>query len=294
MAPLWKPWLSESPMVTSRCRGRPRRSTSTSMPSVGSVTGTRPGSAARARTASGVPVGTSSSLCPPTSSTSTNSASAPNCAADSAWHSRPESAKTGASRRLAWPSPSARPRDGAGPPGPAPTVSREVVGMVTRFDPFRDLDALASQLLNQASDMGQAMRAMPIDLFRSGDHYVLLCDLPGVDPGSVDVGVDGRVLTIRGQRSARGEDVEWLSRERPTGTFVRQLTLGPGLDLDRIEAAYNDGVLSLTLPVAEQAKPRRIEVAHGSERAGVEGAAGQQTISGTATESTAKSTENAS
>jgi len=148
--------------------------------------------------------------------------------------------------------------------------------MVTRYDPFRDFDALASRLLNQATDMGQAMRAMPVDLFRSGDHYVLLCDLPGVDPGSVDVGVDGRVLTIRAQRSARAEDVEWLSQERPTGTFVRQLTLGPGLDLDRIEAAYNDGVLSLTLPVAEQAKPRRIEVAHGG--------AGQQMISGTATE----------
>jgi len=166
--------------------------------------------------------------------------------------------------------------------------------MVTRYDPFRDFDALASRLLSQAADMGQTMRAMPVDLFRSGDHYVLLCDLPGVDPGSVDVGVDGRVLTIRAQRSARADDVEWLTRERPTGTFVRQLTLGPGLDLDRIEAAYNDGVLSLTLPVAEQAKPRRIEVAHGSERAGVEGAAGQQTISGTATETTAESTENAS
>jgi HSP20 family protein len=165
--------------------------------------------------------------------------------------------------------------------------------MVTRYDPFRDFDALASRLLSQAADMGQTMRAMPVDLFRSGDHYVLLCDLPGVDPGSVDVGVDGRVLTIRAQRSARADDVEWLTRERPTGTFVRQLTLGPGLDLDRIEAAYNDGVLSLTLPVAEQAKPRRIEVAHGAERAGVEqGAAGQQTISGTATETTA--TENAS
>ena len=132
--------------------------------------------------------------------------------------------------------------------------------MVTRYDPFRDFDALASRLLSQASDMGQAMRAMPVDLFRSGDHYVLLCDLPGVDPGSVDVGVDGRVLTIRAQRSARAEDVEWLTQERPTGTFARQLTLGPGLDLDRIEAAYSDGVLSLTLPVAEQAKPRRIEV----------------------------------
>ncbi len=151
--------------------------------------------------------------------------------------------------------------------------------MVTRFDPFRDLDAVASRLLSQANDMSQAMRAMPVDLFRSGDHYVLACDLPGVDPGSVDVGIDGRVLTIRAQRSGRGEDVEWLTQERPIGTFARQLTLGAGLDLDRIEATYNDGVLTLTLPVAEEAKPRRIQVAQGagSQQAlrGTSGADGQ-------------------
>ena len=144
--------------------------------------------------------------------------------------------------------------------------------MVTRFDPFRDLDIVASRLLSQANDMSQAMRAMPVDLFRSGDHYVLSCDLPGVDPGSVDVGIDGRVLTIRAQRSGHGEDVEWLTQERPIGTFVRQLTLGTGLDLDRIEATYNDGVLTLTLPVADEAKPRRIQVA--------QGAASQQALRG--------------
>lgn len=136
--------------------------------------------------------------------------------------------------------------------------------MVTRFDPFRDLDAVASRLLSQASDMSQAMRAMPVDLFRAGDHYVLLCDLPGVDPGSVDVGIDGRVLTIRAQRSGRGEEVEWLTQERPIGTFARQLTLGSGLDLEHIEATYSDGVLTLTLPVADEAKPRRIQVGHTS------------------------------
>ncbi|GAB3589605.1 Hsp20/alpha crystallin family protein [Angustibacter peucedani] len=141
--------------------------------------------------------------------------------------------------------------------------------MVTRFDPFRDLDDMASRLLDHASGMSQAMRAMPMDLFRSGDHYVLLCDLPGVDPGSVDVGVDGRVLTIRAERSHRGEDVEWLTQERPSGTFVRQLTLGAGLALDRIEATYTDGVLALTLPVAEDAKPRRIEVSHGTSQTAI-------------------------
>jgi HSP20 family protein len=139
--------------------------------------------------------------------------------------------------------------------------------MVTRFDPFRDFDRLAERVLNTASDMGQAMRAMPIDLFRTGDHFVLHCDLPGVDPGSIDVGVDGRVLTIRAQRTSREENVEWLTQERLSGTFARQLTLGDGLDLDNIQATYADGVLTLTLPVAEQARPRRINVTHeGSSR----------------------------
>ncbi len=150
--------------------------------------------------------------------------------------------------------------------------------MVTRYDPFRELDSLASRLLDQASGMSQSMRAMPTDLFRSGDHYVLLCDLPGIDPGSVDVGVDGRVLTIRAQRSPRSEGVDWLTQERPTGTFVRQVTLGRGLDLERIEATYNDGVLSLAIPVAEEAKPRKIEVSHGSGSTLSGGGNGQSSI----------------
>lgn len=132
--------------------------------------------------------------------------------------------------------------------------------MVIRFDPFRDFDRMAERLLTSAADMGQTMRAMPIDVYRSGDHFVLHCDLPGADPGSVDVGVDGRTLTIRAQRSARAQDVEWLTNERPTGTFVRQLSLGSGLDLEHIEATYADGVLTLSIPVAEQAKPRKITV----------------------------------
>ena len=144
--------------------------------------------------------------------------------------------------------------------------------MVVTFDPFRDFDRLAERMLSTAADLTQSARTMPVDLYRSGDHYVLHCDLPGVDPGSVDVNVDGRVLTIRAQRSPRADDVEWLTRERAAGSFVRQLTLGHGLDLDRIEATYADGVLTLTLPVAAEARPRRIDVAfartsHGAEAA---------------------------
>ncbi|WP_326557707.1 Hsp20/alpha crystallin family protein [Micromonospora sp. NBC_01796] len=132
--------------------------------------------------------------------------------------------------------------------------------MVLTFDPFRDFDRLAGQVFGTAGG-GAATMAMPMDLYRSGDHFVLHCDLAGIDPGSVDVSVDGRVLTIRAERSARTDaDVQWVRRERATGTFERRLTMGDGLDLDRISATWQDGVLTLTIPVAEQAKPRRIPI----------------------------------
>ncbi|TDE01650.1 Hsp20/alpha crystallin family protein [Jiangella asiatica] len=132
--------------------------------------------------------------------------------------------------------------------------------MVTRYDPFRDIDRLAEQMLGSARNAA----TMPMDLYRSGDHYVMHFDLPGIDPGSLDVSVKDRTLTVRGQRTGRSEDVEWLSRERPIGTYVRQLNLGAGLQLDHIEASYADGVLTLSVPVAEEAKPRRIEVSRPS------------------------------
>jgi HSP20 family protein len=132
-----------------------------------------------------------------------------------------------------------------------------VVVVVLRFDPFRDVDRLAEQLLGTQ----RAPRAMPMDLFRSGDHYVLACDLPGVDPGSVDISVDGGTLTIRAQRTPRSDEhAQWLAQERPNGTFLRQLGLGEGLDTTKISATYENGVLTVTLPVAERAKPRRIQV----------------------------------
>jgi HSP20 family protein len=131
--------------------------------------------------------------------------------------------------------------------------------VVLTFDPFREFDRLAGQLSGGAGD--PAGLAMPIDLYRSGDHFVLHCDLAGADPGSVEVDVDGRVLTIRAERSARTDaDVQWLRRERPTGTFTRRLTLGDGLDLDRIDATWQEGVLTLTIPIAEAARPRRIAI----------------------------------
>ena len=126
------------------------------------------------------------------------------------------------------------------------------------YDPFRDLDRIASGLF----DTRRGPRRMPMDLYRDGDHYVLSADLPGIDPGSVDIDVDGQLLTIRAERPAHNGDVEWLAHERPSGTFARQLTLGYGVALDRITAEYTDGVLTLTIPVAEEAKPRKIQVTH--------------------------------
>jgi HSP20 family protein len=138
--------------------------------------------------------------------------------------------------------------------------------MVLRFDPFRDFDRLADQMV--AAVAGGAPRGMPMDLYRSGDHYVLHCDLPGVDPGSIEVNVEGSLLTVRAQRSGRpSEGIEWLARERPAGAYVRQLTLGDDVDESSISATYQDGVLTLTLPVSEAAKPRRIPInVQGGER----------------------------
>ena len=124
--------------------------------------------------------------------------------------------------------------------------------MTMFFDPFRELDRVASSMLDQR----QSPRLMPMDLFRDGDHYVLTADLPGVDPGSVDVDVDGQLLTIRAERSARSEEgVQWL-----------QLTLGKDIDTENISAHYENGVLSVMIPVAEKAKPRKIEIATAGDR----------------------------
>ena len=130
--------------------------------------------------------------------------------------------------------------------------------MAVLFDPFRELDRVAAS----ARDALQGPRLMPIDLYRDGDTYVLNADLPGVDPGSIDVDVDGRVLTVRAQRTAPViEGATWLSRERQTGAVVRKLRLGESIDTENIAADYADGVLTVSLPVAEKAKPRKVVVA---------------------------------
>lgn len=111
-------------------------------------------------------------------------------------------------------------------------------------------------------DSRQGPRLMPMDLSRTGDSYVLNADLPGIDPASVDINVDGQLLSIRAERPAPStEGVTYLSRERRTGTFLRRFTLGQNVDTTGITAGYDNGVLTVTVPVAEKAKPRKIEVA---------------------------------
>ncbi|MDD9205272.1 Hsp20/alpha crystallin family protein, partial [Georgenia sp. 10Sc9-8] len=133
--------------------------------------------------------------------------------------------------------------------------------MATRFDPFRDFDRVLGNAMGSP-----ATAAMPLDLYREGESFVVKVDLPGVAPESIDIDVEDRTLTVRAERADAGaKDIQWLSHERPTGTFARQLTLGYGVALDRIEATYTDGVLTLTIPVAEEAKPRKISVQHGSD-----------------------------
>jgi HSP20 family protein len=125
------------------------------------------------------------------------------------------------------------------------------------FDPFSELDRLAGSLLQTRP----GPRFMPVDLYREGDRYILNADLPGVDPGSVDVDVDGQLLTIRAQRTAASaEGAKWLAQERPSGTYLRQFSLGEGVDAERISANYDNGVLSVIIPVSEKAKPRKIQI----------------------------------
>jgi HSP20 family protein len=107
---------------------------------------------------------------------------------------------------------------------------------------------------------------MPMDAWREGDNFVVEFDLPGVDPGSIDLDVERNVLTVKAERDRISDDAETIATERPRGVFSRQLFLGDTLDVERVEASYNDGVLRLRIPIAEQAKPRKIEISSGERR----------------------------
>ncbi len=141
--------------------------------------------------------------------------------------------------------------------------------MLMRFDPFKDLERWASQLSG-----GTRYPVMPMDAYHQGDHWVATFDLPGVDPASIDVTVDNNVLTVRAERTWQAQEgEEVIVAERPQGVFTRQLYLGDGLDADHIEASYEAGVLTVHLPVAEQAKPRKVEITSGGGQKAIEAGA---------------------
>ncbi|MFI6808627.1 Hsp20/alpha crystallin family protein [Streptomyces luteogriseus] len=137
--------------------------------------------------------------------------------------------------------------------------------MLMRTDPFRELDRLTQQVFGPAATTRPS--AMAMDAYRSGDDFFVHFDLPGIDPETIELDVERNVLNVRAERrSPAPEGAEPLVAERPTGTFTRQLFLGDTLDTERIDASYESGVLTLRIPVAEQAKPRRIQITGGDRR----------------------------
>jgi len=131
--------------------------------------------------------------------------------------------------------------------------------MLMRTDPFRELDRLTQQVFGTPGTLAHPS-AMPMDAWRDGHEFVVELDLPGVDPASIDLDVERNVLTVRAERKTL-PDREFVAAERPRGVFSRQLILGDTLDTDRVQASYDAGVLTLRIPVAEKAKPRKIEIA---------------------------------
>lgn len=134
--------------------------------------------------------------------------------------------------------------------------------MLMRTDPFRELDRLAQQLLTPGT--WSRPSAMPIDAYRKGDEYVVAFDLPGVSADAIDIDVERNMLTVKAERrpaaDTNADDVQMELSERPLGVFSRQIMLADTLDTERIAADYDAGVLTLRIPIAERAKPRRISI----------------------------------
>ncbi len=135
--------------------------------------------------------------------------------------------------------------------------------MLMRYDPFREFDRLASTMFDQGRT---TPRWMPMDAFRQDDHFLVHLDLPGVDPESIELVVEQNVLSVTARRSFDRTDAdELVVSERPQGVFNRQVFLGEGLDTDRLDAEYTNGVLTIRVPVLEEARPRRVPISVGGE-----------------------------
>lgn len=132
--------------------------------------------------------------------------------------------------------------------------------MLMRFDPFRELDRLTQ------GPSWQVRNTVPLDVYRRGDKFIVRVDLPGIEPSSLDVTIEKNVLTIKAERSwAPADGDELIVNERPQGTFTRRLFLGEGLDTEHVSAAYEQGVVTISVPVAEQAKARKVEITVGAQ-----------------------------
>jgi HSP20 family protein len=136
--------------------------------------------------------------------------------------------------------------------------------MLMRTDPFRELDRLTQQVFGSETGTWSRPTAMAMDAYRAGDQFVVAFDLPGVDPDAIELDVERNVLTVKAERRpvAAGEHVELQVAERPLGVFSRQLFLGDTLDTEHIDAGYDAGVLTLRIPIAEKAKPRKISISN--------------------------------
>ncbi len=134
--------------------------------------------------------------------------------------------------------------------------------MLMRTDPFRELDRLTQQVFGNVPGTRSRPTAMPMDAYRVGDEFVVAFDLPGVSPEAIELDVERNVLTVKAERrpTAAGDNVEMEVAERPLGVFSRQLFLGDTLDAEHVDASYEAGVLTLRIPVAERAKPRKIAI----------------------------------
>jgi HSP20 family protein len=139
--------------------------------------------------------------------------------------------------------------------------------LLVRSEPYRDFDRLFQQLMGDSSRRVTSV-GIPMDAYRKQDQFLLQFDVPGVDSESIELTVDNNTLTVKAERQAPvlAEGIEALVAERPHGVFTRQILLGDNLDTSKIDAQFSDGVLTLSIPVAEEAKPRRIDIRHDSSK----------------------------